>query len=68
MNSDQQKEYQRLVVKLEKFQEILKKAEVIEEWRKLQTKLLQQINSAGSEIYKNKVQLEEFLKEKKNNF
>ncbi|XP_022150252.1 protein gamma response 1 isoform X2 [Momordica charantia] len=73
MNNDQQKEKQILVVKLEKLQEnlndlqkkLFKKTEEIEEGRKLQTKLLQQIDSAGSEISKNKEQLEEFEKEKK---
>ncbi|XP_038897263.1 protein gamma response 1 [Benincasa hispida] len=73
MNNDQQKEKQMLVVKVEKLQEnvnglekeLLKKTEEIEEGRKLQTKLLQQIDSAGSEISKNKVQLEEFQKENK---
>ncbi|XP_004136114.1 protein gamma response 1 isoform X3 [Cucumis sativus] len=73
MNSDQQKEKQMLVVKLEKLQEnvnrlekeLLSKTEEIEEGRKLQTKLLQQIDSAGSEISKNTEQLEELQKENK---
>ncbi|KAG7014231.1 hypothetical protein SDJN02_24406, partial [Cucurbita argyrosperma subsp. argyrosperma] len=42
--------------------ELLKKAEKEGKCKQI---LLQQINSAGSEISKNKVQLEEFLKEKK---
>ncbi|XP_008461271.2 protein gamma response 1 isoform X1 [Cucumis melo] len=72
-NSDQQKEKQMLVVKLEKLlenvnrleKELFSKTEEIEEGRKLQTKLLQQIDSAGSEISKNKGQLEELQKENK---